>query len=615
MINPWQTYINDVLSGERLAGILERLAVERFCRLCEDDRYYFDEETAQRVIDIVSCFRHTKGSAYGKQWMWVDWQYFFFAYIFGLKHKDSDLRVVRNVLLVIAKKNGKSEVAGALGVLMAFFDNENSAECYSAANTYDQAKYCWDSARKILKQLRKENAWIDSILDIREGQNSRSIRNKESESCFDPLASNSSTMDGFFPHYVAIDELHAGNNNDIKENVESGTIGRLQPLIGVFSTRGFNPVSPLKSLEDSYINVLEGKWEDDAVFALIFAIDGGDNWEDEKVWEKPNPGINKVFPIESLRKQYTTSKTEGATAEVNFKTKNLNIWTNVASVWIQDKTWTRDTTDYKDADLLGRVCFAGLDLASTRDIAAFTMLFPPSEEGEKYKQITRYYCPEDQISERSRKDRVPYEKWVADGWLIATPGDVIDYDYIENDIANAVSMFDLQGIFFDRHRASKVIPAVIESGIECTPFAQTPGAFNDPLVELERAVIGTQWVKVSKPNSSVLSYKTADLFEISRQDHNVGDVVFVESEKTYYRKSGMFDQGKDPIMRWMAGNVVIFMDGNGNIKFDKKKAREKIDGMVALGMAFGAYLAAKKDDDPYANMDWEGLLKVADKRK
>lgn len=614
-MNPWQTYINDVLSGERLAGRLERLAVERFCRLCDDDRYYFDEETAQRVIDIVSCFRHTKGDAYGKQWLWLPWQYFFFAYIFGLKHKGSDLRVVRNVLLLTAKKSGKSEIAGALAVLMSFFTGENSAECYSAANTYDQAKFCWDSARKILKQLRLENAWLDSILDIREGVNSRSIKNLENDSFFDPIAANASTMDGVFPYLSVLDELHASKDNSIKDNLESGSIARAEPLLVIVTTRGFNKQGPLGQLENAYIPILENKWQDDSVFPLMFTIDEGDDWEDVSVWGKANPGLGVTFSLEALTKLYNTAKTEGATAEVNFKTKNLNVWTNVASVWIQDEIWTRDTTDYKDDDLLGRVCFAGLDLASTRDIAAFTMLFPPTEEGEKYKQITRYYCPEDQISERSRKDRVPYEQWVADGWLIATPGDVIDYDYIENDIANAAAMFDLQGIFFDRHRAAKVIPAVIESGIECTPFAQTPGAFNDPLVELERAVIGTQWVEVSKPNSSVLSYKNADLFEISRQDHNVGDVVFVESEKTYYRKSGLFDQGKDPIMRWMAGNVVIFMDGNGNIKFDKKKAREKIDGMVALGMAFGAYLAAKKDDDPYANMDWEGLLEVADKRK
>jgi len=510
MIKPWETYTDDVLSGKRLAGRLERLAVERFVRLCKNPEYYFDEETAHRVIDIVSCFRHTKGDAYGKNWLWLPWQYFFFAYIFGLKHKKNDLRVVRNVLLLTAKKSGKSEIAGALAVLMTFFDSEHSAECYSAANTYDQAKFCWDSGRKILQQLRKENAWIDSILDVRTGQNSRSVKNTETESFFNPLAANASTLDGVFPHFSCIDELHAAADNSIKENLESGSVARSQPLLAIVTTRGFNSNGPLRQLEDSYIPILENKWQDDSVFALMFTIDEGDDWENPKIWGKANPGLGTTFSLDALTKLYNTAKTEGATAEVNFKTKNLNIWTNVASVWIQDAVWMSGSTSYKYDDLRGRICFAGLDLASTRDIAACTFLFPPVEEGEKYKQITKYYCPEEQIKERSRTDRVPYQQWVADGWLTATPGNVIDYDFIEADIYKAAADFELQLLYYDRYNGSKVIPSISESGLTCDPFAQTPLYFNAPLKEIERLALG-----------------------------------------------GMFDQCKDPIMRWMAGNVVI----------------------------------------------------------
>ena len=597
MKKPWQTYIDDVLSGKRLSGRLERLAVERFLRLCADDRYYFDEDVAQQVIDIIGCFRHTKGKYYGKLWQLLPWQAFFFAYIFGMKHKDTHLRVTRKVLLCMAKKGGKSEVGGALGVLMTYFDGEQGAECYSAANKYDQARFCWDAAKVMLKQLAQENEYIAANLKIYDSITTRGIQSDDTSSFFKPISADAKTLDGVNPHLGIVDEYHEASDTSIPDNLESGMVAREQPLLAIVTTRGFNSRGVLRQLEDTYIAILEGKLENDSVFPLVFSLDDGDDWQDESVWPKANPGIGITPSLEGLREQYKKAVTEGATSEVNFRTKNMNVWTNVASVWIQDEIWTRDTTDYNDQDLLGRVCFAGLDLASTRDIAAFTMLFPPSEEGEKYKQITRYYCPEDQIRERSRVDRVPYEQWVADGWLTATPGDVIDYDYIENDIANAAAMFDLQGVFFDRHRAAKVIPAVIESGIECTPFAQTPGAFNDPLVELERAVVGTQWIIVSKPAGNVPIYKTPELFDISRKDHEVGDIVFVESERTYYRKSGIFDQGKDPIMRWMAGNVVIYMDGNGNIKFDKSKAREKIDGMVALGMAFGSYLANKKDEE------------------
>lgn len=560
MKQPCQPYIDDVLSGKRLAGRLERLAVERFLRLCKKPEYVFDEDTANRVIEIVSCFRHTKGDAHGKKWLWLPWQYFFFAYIFGLKHKKSGLRVVRNVLLLTAKKSGKSEIAGALGVLMAFFDGENSAECYSAANTYDQAKFCWDSGRKILQQLRHENEWIDSVLEVRTGQNSRAVKNTETESFFNPLAANATTLDGVFPHFSVIDELHAAPDNSIKENLESGSIARRQPLLAIVTTRGFNVNGPLKTLEDSYIPILENKWQDDSVFALMFTIDEGDDWEDPSVWGKANPGLGTTFSLDALTKLYNTAKTEGATAEVNFKTKNLNIWSNVASVWIQDEIWMAGSTSYTWDDLKGRICFAGLDLASTRDIAAFTMLFPPEEAGEKYKQLTRYYCPEDNIRERSRKDKVPYEQWVADGWLIATPGNIIDYEYIEKDIFRAVDDFDLKQLYYDRYNGSKVIPILEEGGLACESFAQTPLYFNAPLKEMERQAVG-----------------------------------------------GLFDQGKDAIMRWMAGNVVILSDSNGNIKFDKRKCREKIDGMVALGMAYGSYLSGK-EEDPYKNVDFDKMV-------
>ena len=502
MINPWQTYINDVLSGERLAGRLERLSVERFCRLCEDDRYYFDEETAQRVIDILSCFRHTKGKYYGKLWQLMPWQSFFFAYIFGLKYKDSNLRVVRKVLLCMAKKGGKSEVGGALGALMTYFDGEQGAECYSAANKYDQARFCWDAAKVMLKQLAQENEYIANNLKIYDSITTRAIQNDHSASFFKPISADAKTLDGVNPHLGIVDEYHEAADTSIPDNLESGMVAREQPLLAIVTTRGFNSRGVLRQLEDTYVAILEGKIENDSVFPLIFSLDEGDDWNDEEVWPKANPGIGITPSLEGLREQYKKAVTEGATSEVNFRTKNMNVWTNVASVWIQDEIWTRDTTDYKDDDLLGWVCFAGLDLASTRDIAAFTMLFPPSEEGEKYKQITRYYCPEEQIRERSRKDRVPYEQWVSDGWLIATPGNVIDYDYIENDIAKAAGLFDLHGVFYDRYNAAKVVPAVVESGITCEPFAQTPGTFNAPLKEMERTAIG-----------------------------------------------GMFDQGKDPIMR------------------------------------------------------------------
>lgn len=549
MPKPWQTYIDDVLSGERLAGRLERLAVERFIRLCDDDRYYFDQEEAEFIIQLLSCLRHTKGKYYGKKWQLLPWQAFFFAYIFGLKYKESNLRVVRKVLLCMAKKGGKSEVGGALGAIMSFFDNEHGAECYSAANKYDQAKFCWDAAKVMLKQLAAENDYVGTGLKVYDSITTRSVINEHTSSFFKPIAADAKTLDGVNPHLGLVDEYHEAADDSIPNNLESGMVAREQPLLCIVTTRGFNSTGVLRQLEDAYISMLEGKMENDSVFPLIFSLDEGDDWQDEEVWPKANPGIGITPTWEGLREQFAKAKTEGATAEVNFRTKNMNQWTNVAAVWIQDDVWMEGSTSYAWDDLKGRICFGGLDLASTRDIAAFSMLFPPKEEGERYKHLTRYYCPEDSIRERSRKDRVPYEQWVADGWLIPTPGNIIDYDFIKEDIYNAAADFDLKMIYYDKFNGSKVLPELIEGGLECEPFRQTAAYFNAPLKEMERQAIG-----------------------------------------------GLLNQGKDPVMRWMAGNVVIAMDSNGNIKFDKQKCREKIDGMVALGMGYGAYLSYKEEE-------------------
>jgi len=551
LIKLWQTYINDVLSGERLAGRLERLAVERFLRLCEDERYYFDEDVAQEVIDIVSCFRHTKGKYYGKLWQLLPWQAFFFAYIFGLKYKASDLRVTRKVLLCMAKKGGKSEVGGALGVLMSYFDGEHGAECYSAANKYDQARFCWDAAKVMLKQMASENEYVSGNLKVYDSITTRSLINEQSSSFFKPISADAKTLDGVNPHLGIVDEYHEASDTSIPDNLESGMVAREQPLLAIVTTRGFNSNGVLRQLEDTYINILEGKLKNDAVFPLVFSLDDGDDWQDENVWPKANPGIGIIPSFEGLREQYKKAITEGATSEINFRTKNMNVWTNVASVWIQDDIWTKDSTDYDYESLKGRECFAGLDMASNRDIAALTLLFPPESEGEKYKHITRYYCPEYQINERSRKDKVPYLQWADEGWLIATPGDVIDYDYIEQDIYKANTDFEVRMMYYDRpyHKTSKMLQNVEAQGVYAEPFFQSPANFNAPLMYLERAALG-----------------------------------------------GLFDQGKDPVMRWMAGNVVIAMNRDGNIKFDKNKAKEKIDGMVSLGMAFASYLAGKEDE-------------------
>lgn len=544
----WQQYIADVKSGARNAGPLEVLTVQRFERLCQNPKYYFDTAEAERVISIVQMFRHTKGKYAGKLFSLFPWQAFFFAYIFGLKRRDNDLRVVRKVLLCMAKKGGKSEIAGALAIIMTFFDGEHGAECYSAANKYDQAMFSWDAAKEIIKRVASESNAIDSRLKLYESQNTRSIICLDTNSFFRPLANEHKTLDGVNPHLAIIDEYHEARDTLLVDNLESGMVSREQPLLCIITTRGFNRTRPLGQLEKTYTAILNGVLENDAVFPMIFAMDDGDDWMDEKNWEKSNPGIGRAPSWEGIREEFQKAITEGESREVSFKTKNLNIWTSTAATWIKDTVWMRGNIPVDAQKLIGRSCYAGLDLAKTRDVTALALIFPPEIAGQKFEVLMYFWIPQDTVRENALQSGVPYMDWARMGLITLTPGDVTDYDEVKSQIDFLSTQYRIQSLQYDPWNATQLATSLYESGIEVAEFAQNARKFNEPLTWLERNAI-----------------------------------------------QGNIAHGGNPILRWMNGNVQLYRDGNDNIKIDKRNSADKVDGMVALGMAIGGMIAAKAD--------------------
>jgi len=265
--------MEDVLTGSRLSGRLEYLTVERTARLMEDDRYYMDEDEADRILGIVALFKHTKGKFYGQPFQLFPFQEFYFAHLFGLKRKDTGLRLTRKTLLITAKKSGKSELAGAQAVLMTFFDGENGAECYSVANKADQALFCWNAAKSICKQLAADSESFAEQLRLYDSFNNRAIYNTAEQSFFKPIAAEAKTLDGVNPHLAEIDEYHEAKDSSVPDNMSSGMVLREQPVLSYFTTRGFNIFGPLWRLEKVAVDVLEEKKEDDSFFPLIFALD------------------------------------------------------------------------------------------------------------------------------------------------------------------------------------------------------------------------------------------------------------------------------------------------------------------------------------------------------
>lgn len=547
-------------TGKRLAGEMERLTVERFLHLKKNPNYYFDTQHVEGILHIISKFKHTKGQFKGVPFNILPWQAFFWAYIFGLKYREDNLRVVREALLCMAKKGGKSEMGGATAVIMTFFDDEPGAECYSAANSSDQAEFSWSAGAVMCKQLAQDDAEFASYCRVHDSVNNRKIIDTETNSFFKTIAAENKTLDGVNPHYGLIDEFHAAANDDIPKNLRSGMVQRRQPLLMYVTTRGFNPLSPLHRLEQKHASFLRGQATDDSSMSMIFALDPDDekivrdDWGkpvsevNKAVWQKSNPGLGVAPSVRGLEGMYTDALAEGHSAQINFFVKNLNLWVRQSKTWFDYRIWRDCSAEIDFEALNGKTCFGAMDLSTKWDLTCFGLLFPAQEGLEKNTFVARYYCPEDGIQFRSNRDKVPYAEWAKTGDLIATPGNVIDYEYIRADIEAAAIAYDLRAVYYDPKFATESATKLTEIGINCVALKQTYWQFTEPIMKIE------EWAGKKELN-----------------------------------------KGKDVILDWMFGNVALRKNASGLVMLDKDKSSEKIDGIVVLAMCAAAYLEDQKN--------------------
>jgi len=520
-----------------------------------DPKYIFDEEEAGWALELIGTFKHTKGDYKGVLFQLMDWQKFFVAYIYGLKYADSGLRVTRKVLLCIAKKGGKSELGGAIGLIEAFFNGEQAAECYTVANKRDQAKFSFDSAR-VMTQYVEQDGLLDDVKVYNSQQSYKLVsklngeENEPDGSFFTAIASDSGTLDGVFPQFGLVDEYHESRDTSIPDNLESGMVSRSQPMLMIITTRGFNILGPLWQLEQRYEAILTGAEENDQIFPLIFAMDDEDDWEDEPTWEKANPGIGQTPTWEGLRSEYAKAKTEGASRLTSFKTKNLNLWAKTSTTWIKREDYMQVSTSFAEKELLGRTCYGGLDLATVRDLTAWALLFPPTEDDPKFYCLVRFFAPEENAKHRATTDKVPYLDWAKDGWLMLTPGNVTDYDYVESVIKTDCQQFDVVQANYDRFNSSDMVTRLVADDVPLESFNQGYINFNAPICALEKMIL-----------------------------------------------EGKFDHQNNPVLAWCFQNTVLKFNAGGNVIFDKGKSRERIDGAVAVAMAKAAWMDHKEEPE------------------
>ena len=546
---PAELYAEQVRSGEILVCEYVRLAVERYYADLDralDKGRYFDKKAAMRAIHFIEKLKHTKGEWAGQRFRLEPWQQFVLWNIFGWKNADGTRRF-RYVYIEIARKNGKTALSAGIGLYMLFADGESRPEVYSAATVKDQAKICFSDAVEIVKATDLKNyltPYRNSIVyELKGGM-------------MKPLSSDYGTHDGLNPSCGIIDEFHAHKDSGMFDVIKSAFGARRQPLMFIITTAGFDKSGVCYAYRENIIKVLRGVNEDDSLFGIIYTLDDKSEWDDPKMWIKANPNLGVSLSADYLADQVKDAKNRPEAVR-NVMTKNVDLWVDAERTWILDDVWQKCIGTTDPADLKGCACWGGLDLSNVSDITAYVLLF---HENDRFQLLPHFWIPEEKMLEKVRKENINYDKWVAKGYVTVTPGNVIDYDFVKADILRIVADYDLRTSAYDRWNSSQTIIDLQNEGMECNPFGQGYGSMSAPTKEFEKLVL-----------------------------------------------TGKIEHFGNPVLRWMLASTLVKTDPAGNIKPDKEKSTQKIDGIVAAIMALGEWMTAQADDEsnPYEN---RGLL-------
>lgn len=546
---PAELYAEQVRSGEILVCEYVRLAVERYYADLDralDMGRYFDKKAAMRAIHFIEKLKHTKGEWAGQRFRLEPWQQFVLWNIFGWKNADGTRRF-RYVYIEIARKNGKTALSAGIGLYMLFADGESRPEVYSAATVKDQAKICFSDAVEIVKATDLKNyltPYRNSIVYELKGGTMK------------PLSSDYGTHDGLNPSCGIIDEFHAHKDSGMFDVIKSAFGARRQPLMFIITTAGFDKSGVCYAYRENVIKVLRGVNGDDSLFGIIYTLDDKSEWDDPKMWIKANPNLGVSLSADYLADQVKDAKNRPEAVR-NVMTKNVDLWVDAERTWILDDVWLKCIGTTDPADLKGCACWGGLDLSNVSDITAYVLLF---HENDRFQLLPHFWIPEEKMLEKVRKENINYDKWVAEGYVTVTPGNVIDYDFVKADILRIVADYDLRTSAYDRWNSSQTIIDLQNEGMECNPFGQGYGSMSAPTKEFEKLVL-----------------------------------------------TGKIEHFGNPVLRWMLASALVKTDPAGNIKPDKEKSTQKIDGIVAAIMALGEWMTAQADDEsnPYEN---RGLL-------
>jgi len=524
-------YCRDVISGKVLANKYVKNACKR--QVADLKRwkkksspFRFDAEKAIKVCQFIELLPHIKGPLANQPIQLEPWQVFILTTIFGWVTKDGKRRF-RRVYIEVPRGNGKSALSSGVGLYMLAGDGEGGAEVYSLATTRDQARIVFGDAQ----QMARKTAGLRSHFGVEVLAHNINVQRTASK--FEALSAEGSTLDGLNIHFGCIDELHAHKTRAVYDVVETGTGKRDQSLLWVITTAGSNRSGICYEARTFVTKLLDGIFEDESQFGIVYGLDDSDDWTTEEALIKANPnwGVS-VRPEVVLPLQQKAMQLPSATN--NFKTKHLNEWVNADVAWMDMRAWDSCANpDLSIEDFAGKPCYIGLDLASKTDIAALTILF--SEDDGKFAAFGKYYLPEDTIFDGRNSQ---YPGWQQVGRILATPGSVIDYEYIENDLIDLCARFEVKEIPYDPWQATQLATRMLDKGLPMVEMRASVANFSEPMKNLEALTL-----------------------------------------------QGKLIHDGDPVLTWMVSNVVAHLDAKDNIYPRKERPENKIDGVVALIMA------------------------------
>lgn len=555
-----QAYIDGVRSGEIVTGKLVRLAVERHVNDLErgaERGLRWDADAAELAVEFFGLLSHSKGRWAGQPFALEPWQAFVVASLFGWKRADG-YRRFRTAYIQVARKNGKTTMLGGVGLYLLVADREAGAEVYSAATKRDQARIMHGEAVRMVKASPSLRARVRAYRD--------NLHVLATGSKYEPLGADADTMDGLNVHGALVDELHAHRHRDLWDRLETATGARSQPLMIGITTAGDDETGLCWELHEGARRVLEGLSEDDALFGYVAEPDEGDDWKDPTTWAKGNPNLGVSVTREDLEAQCNSAANRPASQNA-FRRFRCNQWVRQRSRFIDLDAWTACAGDLEPAELVvrneGRLGYGGLDLSARTDLTAFVLAFP-GEDGDPIDVVAWHWIPEERVGVLEDVTQMPLRRWIDEGFLEATPGDVVDLEFIRQRILELAEAHSIAEIAFDRYGALWVYPQLQNDGLNMIAMGQGFVSMNPATAELEARVLART-----------------------------------------------VRHGGNPLLRWQADCLEVRTDPAGNVKPvkpDRKRASKRIDGMVALIMALDR--ATRREDPGPSVYEERGILSL-----